>query len=702
MRISIKQIFFVILLGLLSYISNCQEDNRDSVRYKQNILKDGWGVNLNFGSSLFYGDLRVYDFYPVSKYNNERKWAIGGMLTKDITTLATLQVMFLSGKLAGTKRLWSDGTKAGLFFNSSYTEFNLNAKVNISNILFSYNPKRKINFYGLIGYGIVNYRTIQRKLGTEELEDVIGYSEDGQRKESPQSEAIIPMGLGLTYKLDDHFSLDFQSSIRKMFVDNLDVLEGNSGVNDMYGYTSLGVTYNFGFSKKKKEELETPLYIPEQVAQKEEVAIDDPSKVVVRSLMPSGIIYNESFNVKIIISKNNIEGPGKLVQEFPAGLTPIVRDLPECSMEIESQNLIIRWDEMPNTKDIVIEYTVKSTKMPTGSQNINGRFDYIFENSPKSVHFINRIYVEDPFNPNDTISKQVVETNIYDENYKPKKADNNLSNAEYKDEDSDINKVYEVVEKDKKLNDNIDSENNYSENNRPNDFNDSVSTYTNEPAENTVQDGEEVQAFIEINNKLPEAGVYGDIEYKVQICATYKEKADINRLFKNYNIKEPITEDIYGDWYKYTIGSFSDYNEAMAYRDKIRETTPAKTAFVVAFKNTERLGYARNPNNQKTYQQVNRYIKSEKGISFRVQVAASKQNNNTTAEFIYKSFNLNETVCREEIDEWHKFTVGDFATYKEAKEHCNILREKIDGAFVVAYKDGVRILLSEALKLVNN
>ena len=50
---------------------------------------------------------------------------------------------------------------------------------------------------------------------------------------------------------------------------------------------------------------------------------------------------------------------------------------------------------------------------------------------------------------------------------------------------------------------------------------------------------------------------------------------------------------------------------------------------------------------------------------------------------------------------WHKFTVGQFNRYKEARNHRENVRSnnKIVGPFVTAYNQGTRITVQEALMI---
>jgi hypothetical protein len=88
------------------------------------------------------------------------------------------------------------------------------------------------------------------------------------------------------------------------------------------------------------------------------------------------------------------------------------------------------------------------------------------------------------------------------------------------------------------------------------------------------------------------------------------------------------------------------------------------------------------------------------GIEFRVQCGALRDASKAYNQLSEK-YRITETIQEEFIDGWYKYTVGSFRTYDEAAKYRDsfIARTNILSAFIVAYRDGVRLAnINEALR----
>ena len=88
------------------------------------------------------------------------------------------------------------------------------------------------------------------------------------------------------------------------------------------------------------------------------------------------------------------------------------------------------------------------------------------------------------------------------------------------------------------------------------------------------------------------------------------------------------------------------------------------------------------------------------GVEFTIQIAASKSISDP--EVIKQKFGLSSEVEVTKGGEWYRFTVGHYIKYWKAREYRNILitRNGIEDAFIIAYKDGKKIMFTDLLASV--
>ncbi len=230
--------YITIVFLLLFTVVQAQSLNKTS------FFRTHWQIGASAGTSLFFGDIKQYQYAPVSNYNNE--WRAGGSLFLGVQASPVFGIrgQFLIGQLAGTRREWST------YFTSNYFDLTLNTTINLRNIISKYKPDQIWNAYVLLGIGIINFNTEVKDLKTDAIIRKVGFG-NGSGIGGSTVEGILSGGLGLDFRLNKNLHLNMETSNRVL---NSDILDGReSGFKyDIYNYTSVGLSYNFGSHKQQK------------------------------------------------------------------------------------------------------------------------------------------------------------------------------------------------------------------------------------------------------------------------------------------------------------------------------------------------------------------------------------------------------------------------------------------------------------------
>lgn len=89
-----------------------------------------------------------------------------------------------------------------------------------------------------------------------------------------------------------------------------------------------------------------------------------------------------------------------------------------------------------------------------------------------------------------------------------------------------------------------------------------------------------------LNTRVLQAG--SGIIFRVQLSANRKA-FDARNFFRKAGVDQEVFVEEHGGLYKYTAGSYTNYSQAQAYRDKLEALSQVSGAFVVAYQNGKRV-----------------------------------------------------------------------------------------------------------------
>jgi hypothetical protein len=183
-----------------------------------------------------------------------------------------------------------------------------------------------------------------------------------------------------------------------------------------------------------------------------------------------------------------------------------------------------------------------------------------------------------------------------------------------------------------------------------------------------------------------------EVIYRVQIAANRNELSQraLSRMYYGNKNVEMINEN---GWYKYSVGDFTSYEEASTFR----KSSGISNAFVVAYRKGTRFAQGPKAETEKTQTAIYTPVGENKlpsGILFRVQVAASRVALTTGQLKAIYSGNYPVEMISE--DGWLKYQFMGVRLYSDALSIIQKVTSK--GAFIVAYEDGNKIDLAEAVR----
>jgi len=225
------------LLMVLPLLSSAQQYEK----YEGN--NEGWSVNANIGTSLFYGDIKQFRVAPLTtSYTNEYQASGGIIVSKQLFSFLSLRGQLLTGKLSGIKRSVNE------YFKTSYVDYSLNLKLDITKLIYK-EVEKKTSFYTYAGIGMMDYRVNKYNISNNQVVSSFGYNngsiyDANNNKIKATTETVFPLGIGVDYMLSYNVSMNLDYSRRIVNNDKVDATIGKAK-HDMFDYISVGITYHF-------------------------------------------------------------------------------------------------------------------------------------------------------------------------------------------------------------------------------------------------------------------------------------------------------------------------------------------------------------------------------------------------------------------------------------------------------------------------
>ncbi len=176
--------------------------------------------------------------------------------------------------------------------------------------------------------------------------------------------------------------------------------------------------------------------------------------------------------------------------------------------------------------------------------------------------------------------------------------------------------------------------------------------------------------------------------YKIQIAAS-KKPLDQHALDKIYTGEKQISQETENGWYKYAIGDFSSYKNAVEYCRKLQN----ENFFVKGYKNGIKFyPYSKGQKKLNSTLNIERNQNiSKDGVMYGIQIAsATKPVSNNVLKLLYHG---QSTVYETRVDNYYAYITDLTSSLMDAKEALK--RIDIPSAFIVKYENGKRMITGQ-------
>jgi hypothetical protein len=422
---------------------------------------------------------------------------------------------------------------------------------------------------------------------------------------------------------------------------------------------------------------------------------------------PNEVAAGDSFTVEVTINKSDLNSFGRYYQELPIGYTATQINSSNGSFSFKDQKIKIIWmPKIPSDSIFSISYKVKVDPTIEGTLNLGGTFSYIFNNETKTLTIPSRSII---IRPQGFVASNNNQNNIDTTHQQSNNnvVSNNFPTNEifcYRQIERDANGIIvhllvniANLPKDKfaRIQETIPigyTATNIESKDGIFNFKDNAVKFLwmSLPVENQFQVSYRLTASSGENPDI--SGNFSYVENDVS-----KKTPIENHDFINAQMTANNSSNQNNNQTNITSNQNNNQNNITSNQNNQNNVNNNQSNHTV---DSLKLIANNNSNNQNN-NVVNVITSPETGVRYKVQIAAG--HNSVNPKYYFHQFNVSETVQMELHEGWHKYTIGSFTIYKDARDRRVQIWQNtpIRDAFVSAYNNGTRITVQEALMVAN-
>ena len=519
--------------------------------FSQKIQPNRWVIKADGGVSVFFGDVKRYDYAPDHESPSEIQPMFSVSIGKEISKIFSVRGQFLFGKLSGHKKT------ARYNFKSDILAGNLLADINLY-YLFTGDRfgKNKFNAFASLGVGYTNWDS---KL----YFDTPPATGSDIMAENSKGAFSIPVALSVEYVINRNFAVNAEGLLSVVTSDEVDAKVG--GIEfDRFTYGSVGIVYKFKIKSKVKESkinysLDPSLY---------EAKPGDPQYVEKKDVAVAAVVTAEKQEEKIeVVEKES----AVVVVNDDKAVAETVANKKQETVKAEEPKESFKIDHSIESVAIQKEIWVDRGQDPW--PGIEFSVQFLASKQQLDIDQIKTTVgiAEDIYERYDNAWYRYTMGRFH-KVWKAKEL-RNILRSKYGIEDAFI-VVYRGEERIS-----LAEAMNYATRKQQltDPESDDVNPYVASAAEH-------VYPMVSMSNTVPTTG----ITIGVQVLSIQNNEYPIGIFSGIYGIENPILVNEKSPWYKLIVGGFATYEEAHEFIPLVREKGFID-AFIVAFKDGKRI-----------------------------------------------------------------------------------------------------------------
>jgi len=438
-----------------------------------------------------------------------------------------------------------------------------------------------------------------------------------------------------------------------------------------------------------------------------------PGDISVTLLAPKEVTAGNEFEVTLTLNKSDLEGFSRFQQNIPPGLEALSASSANADFTFSENRLRLIWLRMPQEEEVTVTYRIKVDPRLKGTFDLGGKFSYIDNNERKSVDVTPMsvtILPSPDIDPSLIVDINEFEQKVIQKVTPVSEESVNVACIRQKPIPGTTAGEYIVNilvnKEDKKKFAKVEETVPAGYTAVAMDNRDAIFTFKDQTVKFLWMNLPTERYFTisyrlipQNQAKLEAPRVKGNFSYMVEdktiSMPIIQRDADLINLsgddvgnlvtdVKSNPVDLPEEEPILVAVVETTTVKEEPLKEEPKKVETVKEEPPKTEA------------KTRKPND-KTSPSFS--LEPESGVYYRVQVAAGHKAVNV--ERYFKKFNLGKEVRKEMHEGWHKYSIGSFFVYKEARDYRVHLWNTTPAkdAFVSAYNSGQRITVQEALMI---